>query len=82
MMLMRWDPIGVADNLDGADEYVCMIGPLLRLLQSGATTVEITGWLASELDEHFGLAAVPKSDQRFAVELLLWWAANAEAREV
>jgi hypothetical protein len=27
------------------------------------------------------LAAVPRSDQRFAVELQRWWAAGAVARE-
>jgi hypothetical protein len=80
LLLTRWDPIGVADDTEAADEYDCMIGPLYRLLQSGATTVEITGWLAAELDEHFGLADVP-TDQDFAVDLQRWWAANGEAHE-
>ena len=82
LLLTRWDPIGVADDTEAADEYDCMIGPLYRLLQSGATTVEITGWLAAELDEHFGLAGVPTTDQDFAVDLQRWWAASAEAHEV
>jgi hypothetical protein len=81
LMLLRWDPIGVADDLAAADEYDCMIGPLFRLLNSAATTDEITTWLASELNEHFGLAAVPSSDQRFAIELQRWWTAGAEASE-
>jgi hypothetical protein len=81
LMLLRWDPIGVADDVAATDDYDCMIGPLFRLLNSAATTDEITTWLASELNEHFGLAAVPRSDQRFAVELQRWWAAGAVARE-
>ena len=35
-LLMEWDPIGVADIPSAADEYDCMIPPLLHRLFKGA----------------------------------------------
>ena len=53
-LLYEWDPIGVGP--DGPrDEYECLVGPLLRMLQSGATQSEIASYLETELVEHFGL---------------------------
>ena len=53
-LLREWDPIGVGP--DGPrDEYECLVGPLLTLLQSGPTQDEIASYLETELVEHFGL---------------------------
>ena len=53
-LIYEWDPIGVGP--DGPrDEYECLVGPLLTMLQSGATQNEITFYLETELVEHFGL---------------------------
>ena len=53
-LLYEWDPIGVGPN-GPRDEYECLVGPLLTLLQSGATQGEIASYLETELVEHFGL---------------------------
>ncbi len=59
VLVYEWDPIGVAP--DGPrDEYECLVGPLLTMLQSGATQSEIASYLETELIEHFGL--VPNRD--------------------
>jgi hypothetical protein len=53
-LLCEWDPIGVGPDVP-TDEYECLAGPLMRMLESGATQAEITAYLRSELVEHFGL---------------------------
>ena len=35
-LLLEWDPIGVSGIPEAADEYDCMISPLLRRLFDGA----------------------------------------------
>ena len=53
-LLCEWYPIGVGP--DGPrDEYECLVGPLLTMLQSGATQDEIASYLETELVEHIGL---------------------------
>jgi hypothetical protein len=55
--MCEWDPIGVMKDPDWPrDEYECLVGPLLTLLQSGATEAEIGGYLRNEMVEHFGLS--------------------------
>ncbi len=56
-LMCEWDPIGVMGNPDWPrDEYDCLVGPLLTLLQSGASKEEITHYLRKEIAEHFGLS--------------------------
>ena len=43
-------PLGLAMNTD------CLVGPLLTLVQSGASNEEITRHLRTEIVEHFGLS--------------------------
>lgn len=55
-LICEWDPIGVMDDTEWPkDEYDCLIGPLLTLLQSGANDEGIADYLRRELIEHFGL---------------------------
>ena len=44
-ILMGWDPIGVAGMPQAADEYDCLMGPLLRMLHEGARPSRIERWL-------------------------------------
>jgi hypothetical protein len=56
-LMCEWDPIGVMNDPGWPrDEYDCLVGPLLTLLQSGATDDEIGGYLRKEIVEHFGLS--------------------------
>jgi hypothetical protein len=53
-LLMEWDLIGVADIQEAADEYDCMISPLLHRLFEGADTRSLADWISRERISHFG----------------------------
>jgi hypothetical protein len=72
-LLNQWDPIGVADVV--IDQYDCMIGPLLSMLNAGAGRAEIGEFLWYELDEHFGLSPESRGTDQLADRLVAWWAA-------
>ena len=56
-LLCEWDPIGVMGAPDWPrDEYDCLIGPLLTLLEGGVEEREVGEFLHKEIAEHFGLA--------------------------
>jgi hypothetical protein len=72
-MFLRWDPIGVSGDPEAADEYDCMISPLMHQLYSGTTSAAVSQRLVQELEEHFGMSANLKREDRFAAEVMLWW---------
>ena len=41
VLLRNWDPLGVASEPECADEYDAYVGPVYRLLASGASDREI-----------------------------------------
>jgi len=70
---MEWDLIGVAGNPEAADEYNCMIGPLLRRLFEGADTRSLVGWIGHERSSHFGVGPDDDQDKRLAESLTARW---------
>jgi hypothetical protein len=74
-LLNAWDPIGVADVVD--DEYDCLIGPLLQRLIAGGGRAEISEFLWTELEDHFGLDPHVHEVDKVANKLVAWWAAHA-----
>lgn len=48
-VLNQWDPIGVADLVD--NEYLCLVGPLLRRLSAGQGPAELSEFLWHELED-------------------------------
>lgn len=72
-LLMDWDAVGVADWPEAADEYDCMIGPLIGHLRNGADAVFLRDWVARERVDHFGLAPENGADRALADALLRWW---------
>lgn len=73
-LMCEWDPIGVMDNPDWPrDEYGCLVGPLLTLLQSGATDDEIGSYLRKEIVEHFGLSPEHYDFLAVAKRLRTWF---------
>ena len=72
-MLIEWDPIGVSDTPEAADEYDCMISPLLHQLFEGSSIRSLAAWIETERTEHFGLSPDPKSDLALATRLTQWW---------
>jgi hypothetical protein len=61
-LLLTWDPIGVADLAQAADEYDCMSSPLLHRLFDGADAGSLAAWISHERAEHFGLDADDEHD--------------------
>ena len=55
-----------------ADEWDCLIGPVVALLSVGAPAEEIAKRITQELSDHYGLGGVP-DDLAFAAELRTWW---------
>ena len=52
-----WDPIGLIALGLPEDEYDCIVGPVLRLLESHKSRHEIASYLDCEMSEHFGLSS-------------------------
>jgi len=50
-LLLAWDAIGVAGAPEAADEYDCMLSPLMHQLHEGAHEVKIRDWLSDEVQD-------------------------------
>ncbi|MFG2039098.1 hypothetical protein [Dactylosporangium sp. NPDC048998] len=72
-LLNEWDFIGVFDPDTNADEYDCMLSPLLEQLASGADANEIRGHLDEEIRGHFGMSPELVGTARMAERLVAWW---------
>jgi hypothetical protein len=55
ILMSGWDPIGVNDTPEAADEYDGYIGPVLDLLNSRASSHEVAGHLRKGEIERMGL---------------------------
>ena len=75
---MAWDPIGVADIPEAADEYDCMISPLMHQLFAGTEESAVLHWLVAELEDHFGLAANPDRERQAAARITRWRGTRSE----
>jgi hypothetical protein len=71
--LIRWDPIGIADELLARDEYDCLISPLMHMLHDGASRPQVRRWLVSQIEGHFGMTADSHREGELASELVRWW---------
>ncbi len=70
-LVNEWDPVGLIGAGAPLDEYECVVGPLLRMLEERAQEAEIAAFLGTEFDEHFG---VPVADARvFAGRAASWY---------
>lgn len=78
-LLMEWDPIGVVGIPEAADEYDCMISPLLHLLFEGADAISLADWISQERSSHFGLGPDETRDTRLVESLATWWKRRVEA---
>jgi hypothetical protein len=73
-LLNEWDPIGVMGLSDWPrDEYECLAGPLLRLLEGGARQGDVADYLRNEIEEHFGLDPSHYDFQAVAARLQAWF---------
>lgn len=55
ILMAEWDPIGVNDTPEAADEYDGYIGPLLDLLNARASSDEVAQYLRTVEIERMGL---------------------------
>lgn len=73
-ILWEWDPIGVSGLSDWSrDEYDCLAGPLLRMLERDASAEEVAHCLRQEIEEHFGLDPQHYDFPVFASRLRYWF---------
>lgn len=73
-LICEWDPIGVTDDPDWPrDEYDCLLGPLLRALERGASEAELAAFLGHEIENHFGLDPAHYDFPAVAAKLRNWY---------
>ncbi len=61
-LIRHWDPIGVADTPEALDEYDSYIGPVYRLLTSGASDAELIEYLYKTETDSIGLSRLERCD--------------------
>ena len=72
--LNQWDPVGVLDDPEWPrDEYDCLVGPVLRLLEAGASAAEIATFLRGELRDHFGVDPGWRPPEPLAERIVTWY---------
>jgi len=73
-LMCDWDPIGVMGFPDWPrDEYHCLVGPVLTLLDSGATQHKIAAYLEQEIVEHFGCSPEHHDFEATAARVKAWF---------
>lgn len=76
-LALEWDPLGVGDIPECRDEYDCVIGPMLRMLEQQATEEQLSTFLQAELRDHFGLTPGPPApEDAFAAKARAWFQAR------
>lgn len=76
---MAWDPIGVAELPNTADEYDCLLNPVMHQLQAGVSAAQLSDWLCRELVEHFDLTPDPSRELTVASGMCSWWDARSSS---
>jgi hypothetical protein len=77
-LFAEWGPIGFPTPID---EYDCMVGPALRLLEEGASAEQLSAYFEKELSEHFGLTVRPGAVAEFSETLVRWYRGKREATQ-
>jgi hypothetical protein len=83
LLMHEWDPIGVRDWPEAADEYDSYVGVVGRMLHDGGTAPEIERYLTGVREEHMGLgpsAEGRERDRKVALSLIEWYAAEMRVR--
>jgi len=70
-LVNHWDPIGLIRAGCPPDEYDCMVGPLLRLLEQGESHSSIATYLEADFRDHFGAPA--SGVMEFASQASEWY---------
>jgi hypothetical protein len=70
-----WDPIGLIELGAPKDEYECLVGPLMQMLENEKAPTEIGNYLKQYIPNHFG-ASLPEGIQGFTEEIFKWFQTN------
>lgn len=79
ILMEEWDPIGVADIPEAADEYDSYLGQIARRLREGASADEVAAFLHEVETVTMGLGSSAEARSRneaLAVRLREWHAAS------
>ena len=58
------------------DEYDCLVGPILRLLEDGASQADMVHLLKDDIQNHFGLNPSYYDFPAFAAKVRGWYENN------
>jgi hypothetical protein len=76
-LINAWDPIGLIAAGAPADEYDCVVGPTIGLLEQRTSPERIATFLLRNFEDHFG-ARVQQSDAAdFAARAFRWYSARS-----
>jgi len=75
------DPLGLLAVGAPRDEYDCLLGPLMRLLQERASPEECSALLGREFSKHLGVDVPPDAGERmrFAERARAWFSERSRA---
>jgi hypothetical protein len=83
LLLEEWDPIGVGDLPEAANEYDSYALPLATKLREGGTETDVFEYLVSARVSNIGLLRDDPVDHRVAQTIVAWYqAAMAEPRRL
>jgi hypothetical protein len=68
------DPIGLIATGAPKDEYECIVGPLMRLLEHSAPAHEIGSFLETEFRTHFGSPISEAGAMELTTRAQAWYA--------
>ena len=68
-LVNEWDPAHLVSAGAPADEYECLVGPLLSQLSHGPSIGELREWLRGHVTKHFGSC---KDAEQFAGLVIAW----------
>ena len=77
LLMEGWDPIGVAEIPEAADEYDTYVGAVGRMLREGRSADEIHAYLTFVRVDRIGLGRLPGWEEReqiVADRLANWYA--------
>jgi len=78
----EWDPIGVPDFPEAADEYDGDLGPLAARLRGGAAADAVAAYLTEVEEDRMELGASAARNERnraLAARLLAWYSQETTA---
>ena len=77
VLMDSWDPIGVAGVPEATDEYDSYVGPVVRMLQEGASEGDVRRYLGPFSRTHMCLVPSPLTNRRAARAIMEWWSRAA-----